>query len=73
VGFVVEVRLACRMVSGMRSVLLFIALTSGILLSGCASSPDDPDQVQLGPSIKQQKQDLRQKEDFARSLPPPRG
>jgi uncharacterized protein YceK len=61
------------MVSGMRLVLLSIALTSGILLSGCASNPDDPDQVQLPPSIKQQKQDARQKEDFARSLPPPRG
>jgi hypothetical protein len=57
----------------MRSVLLVIALTSGIFLSGCASNPDDPDQVQLPPSIKQQRQDARQKEDFARSLPPPRG
>jgi hypothetical protein len=61
------------MVSGMKPVLLFIALASGILLSGCASSPDDPDQVQLGPSIKQQRQEARQKEDFARDLPPPRG
>jgi uncharacterized protein YceK len=61
------------MVSGMRPVLLFIALTSGLLLSGCASNPDDPDQVQLPPSIKQQRQDARQKEDFARDLPPPRG
>jgi hypothetical protein len=70
---VVEVPLLYRMVSDMRSVLLSIALTSGILLSGCASSPDDPDQVQLPPSIKQQKQEARQKEDFAKSLPPPRG
>ena len=69
----VEVRLACRMVSGMRPVLLFVAIISGIFLSGCASSPDDPDQVQLGPSIKQQRQEARQKEDFARDLPPPRG
>jgi uncharacterized protein YceK len=61
------------MVSGMRPVLLSIALTSGILLSGCASNPDDPDQVQLPPSIKQQRQEARQKEDFARDLPPPRG
>jgi hypothetical protein len=57
----------------MKFALIFITLTSGILLSGCASSPDDPDQVQLGPSIKQQRQDVRQKEDFARDLPPPRG
>jgi hypothetical protein len=61
------------MVSGMRFVLLFVAFTSGISLSGCASGPDDPDQVQLPPSIKQQRQDARQKEDFARALPPPRG
>jgi len=67
-------KFGCRIAwFGMRSVLLFIALTSGILLSGCASSPDDPDQVQLPPTIKQQKQDARQKEDFAKSLPPPRG
>jgi outer membrane murein-binding lipoprotein Lpp len=61
------------MVSGMRPVLLFAAIISGVFLSGCASSPDDPDQVQLGPSIKQQRQEARQKEDFARDLPPPRG
>jgi hypothetical protein len=60
------------MISDMRSVLLFIVLASGILLSGCASSPDDPDQVRLGPSIKEQRQDARQKEDFARDLPKPR-
>jgi hypothetical protein len=61
------------MVSAMRFVLLFVAFASGISLSGCASGPDDPDQVQLPPSIKQQRQDARQKEDFARALPPPRG
>jgi hypothetical protein len=60
------------MISDMRSVLLCIALTSGILLSGCASGPDDPDQVQLPPSIKEQKRDTKQKEDFARELPKPR-
>jgi len=62
------------MVSDMRSVLLFVAIVSGLSLSGCATNnPDDPDQVQLPPSIKQQKQEARQKEDFARDLPPPRG
>lgn len=69
----VEVPLPYRMLSDMRSVMLFIALISGIFLSGCASNPEDPDQVQLPPSIKQQKQDLRQKEEFAKALPPPRG
>ena len=61
------------MVSGMRSVPLFIAITGGILLSGCASTPDDPDQVKLGPTIKEQRQDARKTEEFAKSLPPPRG
>lgn len=61
------------MIFGMRFVLLFVALASGISLSGCASGPDDPDQVQLPPTIKQQRQDARQKEDFAKALPPPRG
>ena len=60
------------MISGMRSVLLFIALAGGILLSGCASTPDDPDQVKLGPTIKEQRQDARKTEDFAKSLPKPR-
>ena len=69
----VEVRLACRMVSGMRSVLVFIALIGAILLASCASTPDDPDQVKLGPSIKEQRQDARKTEEFAKSLPPPRG
>jgi hypothetical protein len=42
-----------------------------ILVSGCAS-PNDPDQVQLGPSPKEQRRDARQEEAFARDLPPPR-
>jgi hypothetical protein len=70
---VIEVRLAYRIISDMRPVFLSIAIISGVLLSGCASGPDDPDQVQLGPSIKEQRQDARQTEDFARTLPPPRG
>jgi uncharacterized protein YceK len=69
---VIEVRLAYRMISNMKPVLLSIAIISGLLLSGCASTPDDPDQVQLGPTIKEQRQDARQKEDFARTLPQPR-
>jgi hypothetical protein len=69
---VVEVPLPYRIVSDMRSVLLIIALTSGILLSGCASNPDDPDQVKLGPSIKEQRQEAKKTEEFAKSLPPPR-
>ena len=60
------------MISDMRPVLLFLVVICGLLLSGCASGPDDPDQVQLGPSIKEQRQDARQTEDFARNLPAPR-
>ena len=60
------------MISGMRSVLLFIVLAGGILLSGCASAPDDPDQVTLGPSIKEQQKEARKTEEFARELPKPR-
>jgi hypothetical protein len=56
----------------MKAVLFLIGFSSVLWLSGCASSPNDPDQVQLGPSIKEQKQEARQREDFARSLPPPR-
>jgi hypothetical protein len=52
----------------MKAALLLIGV---LLLSGCASGPDDPDQVRLGPSIKEQRQDARQKEDFARDLPKP--
>jgi hypothetical protein len=61
------------MISDMRLVLLFIAVISGLLQSGCASGPNDPDQVQLGPSFKEQRQEARQKEEFARDLPQPRG
>ena len=53
----------------MKAVLLLIGL---LCLSGCASGTDDPDQVQLGPSIKEQRREARQTEDFARSLPQPR-
>ena len=69
----IEVRLVYRMISDMRLVLLFIAVISGLLQSGCASGPNDPDQAQLGPSIKEQRQEARQKEEFARDLPQPRG
>jgi hypothetical protein len=69
---VIEVLLAYRIISDMRTVLLFVAIVSGVLLSGCASGPEDPDQVQLGPSIKEQRQEARKTEDFARTLPPPR-
>jgi hypothetical protein len=69
---VIEVRLAYRMISEMTRVLLFLLVVGGSLLSGCASGPDDPDQVQLGPSLKEQRQEARQKEEFARTLPAPR-
>jgi hypothetical protein len=60
------------MISSMRPVLLFIAIISGSLLSGCASSPDDPDQVKLPPGIREQQKEARKTEDFAKSLPKPR-
>lgn len=60
------------MISDMKLVLLAVVIVCGLFFSGCASGPDDPDQVQLGPSIKEQRQDARQKEAFARDLPPPR-
>jgi hypothetical protein len=53
----------------MKAVLLLFSVV--VFLSGCASGTDDPDQVQLPPSIKQQQREARQREDFARSLPPP--
>ena len=53
----------------MKAVLFLIGM---LLLAGCASGPDDPDQVQLGPSIKEQQREARQTEDFARNLPQPR-
>lgn len=59
------------MISDMRPVLLFIAIVSGGLLSGCASAPDDPDQVKLGPGIREQQKEARKTEEFARSLPKP--
>jgi hypothetical protein len=68
---VIEVPLVYRMISDMRPALLFLAIISSVFLSGCASGPNDPDQVQLGPSIKEQRQEARKTEDFARSLPPP--
>ena len=68
----VEVRLACRMVFGMRSVLLFVALIGAILQFGCASNPDDPDQVKLGPTIQEERKDAKKTEEFAKSLPKPR-
>ncbi|PYJ07099.1 MAG: hypothetical protein DMF06_16695 [Verrucomicrobia bacterium] len=71
-GFVVEVRLAYRMICGMRSVLLFIALIGAILQSGCSSLKDDPDQVKLGPSIQEQRKDAQKTEEFAKTLPKPR-
>lgn len=56
----------------MKAALLLIGVSGVLLFSGCASGPDDPDSVQLGPSIKEQRQEARQKENFARELPPPR-
>jgi len=52
--------------------LFLIGVSGVLLLSGCASGPNDPDQVQLGPSIKEQRQDARQREEFAKTLPAPR-
>jgi hypothetical protein len=56
----------------MRPALLFVVIACGIVQFGCASGKDDPDQVQLGPSIKEQRQEARKTEEFAKSLPPPR-
>lgn len=56
----------------MRFALLLALVIGGLFQSGCASGPDDPDAVQLPPSIKEQQQDARQKEAFARDLPKPR-
>lgn len=56
----------------MKAALFLIGFSGVLLLSSCASGPNDPDQVQLGPSIKEQRQEARQREDFARDLPPPR-
>jgi hypothetical protein len=70
-GFMIEVRLGYRMFSVMKLVLISIAIVSGLLLSGCASAPDDPDQVKLGPGIREQQKEARKTEEFARSLPKP--
>jgi hypothetical protein len=60
------------MISAMRFVLVVAVVIGGLFQSGCASGPDDPDQVQLPPSIKEQQRETRQKEEFARDLPKPR-
>jgi len=53
----------------MKAVLpLLIAV---FLLSSCASQ-DEADQAHLGPSLKEQRKDAKQREEFARSLPQPR-
>ncbi len=70
--FVIEVTDSRCMISGMRFVLLLALVIGGLYQSGCASGPDDPDHVQLPPSIQEQRQDARQKEEFARDLPKPR-
>jgi hypothetical protein len=72
IRFVIEIRRRYRMVPDMRSALIFILAVCALFQSGCASKPDDPDQVQLGPSIKEQRQEARKTEDFAHSLPTPR-
>jgi hypothetical protein len=54
----------------MRLALLIVLAAGGLFQSGCAS-PNDPDQVQLGPTITEQRRDARQKEEFARDLPKP--
>ena len=60
------------MICDMRSLLLVIAIVSGSLLSGCSSMRDDPDQVKLGPGIREQQKEARKTEEFGRSLPKPR-
>lgn len=70
--FVIEVTEARCMISAMRFVLLLALVIGALFQSGCAAGPDDPDHVQLPPSIKEQKEEARQKEAFARDLPKPR-
>jgi hypothetical protein len=53
----------------MKAALPLIGL---LMLVGCASLPDDPDQVKLGPGIREQQKEARATEEFARSLPKPR-
>jgi len=69
--FVIELLPALSHHLNMRLALLFVLVAGGLLQSGCASIADDPDQVQLGPSIREQQRDARQKEEFARDLPKP--
>ena len=59
------------MISAMRLVLLLALVIGGLFQSGCAAGPDDPDHVQLPPTIQEQKKDAKQKEEFARDLPKP--
>jgi hypothetical protein len=49
------------------ALLVIIAL----FFVGCATQ-DDSDLAQAGPNPKQQKQDAREREEFAKTLPPPR-
>jgi hypothetical protein len=70
--FVIEVTETRCMISAMRFVLLLALVTGAFYQSGCASDPNDPDQVQLPPTYKEQQQEARQKEAFARDLPKPR-
>lgn len=56
----------------MKAALLILGIGGALWFSGCASSQDDPDQVKLGPSIHEQRQDAKKTEEFAKSLPKPR-
>lgn len=53
----------------MKVLLLLISL---IGLSSCTWLKDDSDQREAGASLKEQKRDAKQEEEFARSLPKPR-
>jgi hypothetical protein len=55
----------------MKAALLLLGIGGALWLSGCASNPDDPDQVKLGPSIQEQRKDAKKTEEFAKSLPKP--
>jgi len=55
----------------MKATLLLLGIGGALWFSGCASNPDDPDQVKLGPSIQEQRKDAKKTEDFAKSLPKP--
>jgi hypothetical protein len=56
----------------MKAVLLLLGIGGALWLAGCASNPDDPDQVKLGPSIQEQRKDAKKTEEFAKTLPKPR-